>query len=166
MELVMETIQVQLRKETFEKLQKMAIPLVDDVNSVIDRLIANAEGEKGGLRRMPLPAAVSDEPSAPPNSDAHAISREMWICPRGEAIPVGSELRASYLGHSINAKVTSLGIAFNGKHFDSPSAAGIAAKASVGTKGAATSTNGWEFWEILAPEAKRWVSLKTLRKLG
>jgi hypothetical protein len=164
MEFVMETIQVQLRKETFEKLQKMAIPLVDDVNSVIDRLIANAEGER--LGRISVPSAASIVPSNPPTADSYRINREMWICPRGEAIPVGSELRASYLGHSFKAKVTSLGIEFNAKHFDSPSAAGIAAKASVGTKGTATSTNGWEFWEILVPEAKRWVSLQTVRKLG
>lgn len=160
----MDTIQVQLKKETFEKLQRMAVPLVDDVNSVIDRLIANAEG--GNLGRMAIPSAVAVAPNTSPTSDSRRISREMWTCPRGEVIPVGSELRASYLGHSLKAKVTSLGIEFNTKHFDSPSAAGIAAKASVGTKGSATSTNGWEFWEILVPEAKRWVSLQTVRKLG
>jgi hypothetical protein len=160
----METLQVPVRKDIFERLQKLAVPLVDDVNAVLDRLLMHWESS-----RPSAPIVTPKAQASVTSSAATLLSRnahEVWICSRGEALPIGAELRADYLGKTYRAKVTSLGIEFNGKHYDNPSSAGIAVKNGAGTRGSAASTNGWEFWEILEPDGKRWISIDAVRKGG
>ncbi|WP_374587120.1 restriction system modified-DNA reader domain-containing protein [Ideonella dechloratans] len=145
----MELVQVPVRREVFERLKALAEPLVDDASSVIERLIAHWETIPHGprVRHIELP-----EPGP-----------ALWRSARGERFPVGAPLRAKYLGHKFEATVTASGIEFAGKTYDNPSSAGIAVKESVGTKGKAASTNGWDFWEMLDPASKRWVSINKLR---
>ena len=145
----MEVVQVPVRREVFERLKALAEPLVDDASSVIERLIAHWESVPHGprVRHIVLPEPGPAE----------------WRSARGERFPVGAQLRAKYLGHKFEAAVTAHGIEFAGKTYDNPSSAGIAAKESVGTKGKAASTNGWDFWEMLDPASKRWVSINHLR---
>lgn len=144
----MEVVQVPLKKEIFESLKRLAEPLVDDASSVIERLIKHWENSTAapGSRNVEAPAMPSE-----------------WRSARGERFLIGAKLRARYLRHTFEATVTSNGIEFNGKTYDNPSSAGIAAKESVGTVGKAASTNGWEFWEMLEPSTNRWVSIDTLR---
>lgn len=146
----METVSVPLQRHIFEKLQRLATPLVDDANSVIERLIAHWE-RSGKTSGTGQPMQTS------------TMKALVWHSSRGEAFPVGIQLRGSYLGKTYQAKVTPQGIEFNGKFFDNPSSAGIAVKRSAGTRGRAASTNGWEFWEMLSPENQRWVSIDVLR---
>jgi hypothetical protein len=144
----MEVVQVPVKKEVFESLKRLAEPLVDDASSVIERLINHWE-------KSP-PAATKAALQVP------GLAAE-WRSARGERFPIGAKLRARYLRHTFEANVTINGIEFNGKTYDNPSSAGIAAKKTVGTVGKAASTNGWDFWEMLEPSTKRWVSINTLR---
>lgn len=152
----METVSVPVRRAVFERLQKMAIPLVDDASSVIERLISHWESNppKGG--GFSLGGGGSPSPANEPQAQA-------WHSARGEEFRIGTQLRASYLGKTLLAKVTPEGIEFAGKLYDNPSSAGIAAKNSVGTTGKAASTNGWDFWEMQIPGSQRWVSIDVLR---
>lgn len=145
----METVQVSLRRELFERLQALAEPLVDDANSVIERLIKHWEAVPPGPRTHVI---VLPEPGP-----------AVWRSARGERFLVGTKLRAKYLGHTFEAVVTNRGIEFDGHTYDNPSSAGIAAKESVGTTGKAVNTNGWNFWEMLDLETGRWLSINVLR---
>lgn len=145
----MDTLQISVQLDVFEKLQKLAVPLVDDVNTVIVRLIKHWESSP------PKATSTTAGSSAPPP--------QVWRSARGERFPVGLELRCSYLGNTYTAKVTADGIEFDGKLYDNPSSAGIAVKHAAGTLGRAASTNGWDFWEMLDPQTKRWVSIDALR---
>jgi hypothetical protein len=68
------------------------------------------------------------------------------------------------LGQGFSAQISGNGIEYNGKTYDNPSSAGIAAKQFAGTVGDAANTNGWTFWEIQVPNSSRWVSLKAYRE--
>jgi hypothetical protein len=150
MEITMEVVQVSIKKEVFENLKRLAEPLVDDTNTVIERLINHWE-------------------SCPPTLETKIASIKLpkpptpWRSTRGERFPVGAKLRAPYLHHTFEAIVTPRGIEFDGKAYNNPSSAGIAAKESIGTTGSAANTNGWNFWEMLEPTTGRWVSINTLR---
>ncbi|WP_411880645.1 hypothetical protein [Polaromonas sp. YR568] len=144
----MDIIKVPLKREVFERLKGLAEPLVDDASSVIERLIKHWE-------------------SVPHGSNTRVIaipeSLKVWRSARGEKFPVGIKLRSKYLSHSFEATVTSGGIEFNGRTYDNPSSAGIAAKQSVGTHGNSANTNGWNFWEMQDPETLQWTSIDVLR---
>ncbi|SRR6266540_123979 len=145
----MEVVQVPLKREVFERLKSLAEPLVDDASSVVERLIKHWESAPPAPRTRTI---VLPEPGP-----------AVWRSARGEKFPVGTKLRARYLSHTFEATVTTSGIEFNGRPYDNPSSAGIAAKESVGTRGKAASTNGWDFWEMQDPNSKRWVSIDVLR---
>lgn len=145
----MEIVQVGLKREVFERLQSLAEPLVDDASSVVERLIRHWESAPPGP-----PVQTIASPEARP---------AIWRSARGEKFPVGTKLRARYLGNEFEATVTAGGIDFNGHLFDNPSSAGIAAKESVGSHGKAASTNGWRFWEMQDSESGQWVSIAVLR---
>ena len=147
----MEHINLPLKREVFERLKALAEPLVDDASSVVERLIDHWETTRANSR-------VTARPSV-------ATNAAVWRSARGEKFVVGTRLRAKYLSHTFEATVTVAGIEFKGKKFDNPSSAGIAAKESVGTKGSAANTNGWDFWEMQDPETKQWVSINLLRSV-
>lgn len=147
----MQTVQIDVRQSVFQKLQKLAIPLVDDTSSVIERLIEHWENN---------PPHVTTSVVAKPAQK----ERQFWISSRGEALPVDAELRARYFGKTYSAKVTLNGIEYNGKTYNNPSAAAIAVKNTAGTKGDSAATNGWDFWEIYNPQTKQWGPISALRK--
>lgn len=159
----METVSVPVRRVIFERLQKMAVPLIDDASAVIERLIEHWESNPPQRGSPPTGNAPPVLPAGNASPGTGEQQRQIWRSSRGEAFPVGAPLRASYLGQNFEAKVTPDGIEFAGNVYDSPSSAGVAAKNSIGTTGRAASTNGWDFWEILLPETRRWVSVDTLR---
>lgn len=145
----MDNLNIAVSVNVFEKLQRLATPLVDDPSSVIERLIEHWE---------------ATSPKAPQERHDQVRSPlQLWVSCRGEAFRVGTDLRATYLGFTYLAKVTEQGIEFNGEAYDSPSSAGRAIKRAAGARGRAASTNGWDFWEMLDPEVKRWVSINVLR---
>jgi hypothetical protein len=146
----METVQVSLSKDVFVKLQEIAEPLIDDINSVIERLINNH------LESLSLSSKIRIESSSSNNS-------EFWRSNRGEQFKVGTKLSANYKGKSYNATIQIDGINFEGNLYDSPSAAGVAVKKSAGITGSALSTDGWSFWNMLEPDSNQWVSINTVR---
>ncbi len=155
----MDTVQVPLRRQVFESLQKLAIPLVDDPSTVVERLIKHWYENP----EPPVKRPVNVSPPITPSSSAQTVENQWWQSSRGESFPVGAKLRAEYLGKTYEATVSRLGIQFNGRVYDNPSSAGIAVKQAAGTDGNSASTNGWQFWEILEPKSGRWLSINTLR---
>lgn len=145
----MEIVQVPLKREVFERLKSLAEPLVDDASSVVERLIKHWESAPPGPRVRTI---VLPEPGP-----------AVWRSARGEKFLVGTKLRAKYLSHTFEATISNSGIEFNGRRYDNPSSAGIAAKESVGTSGKAASTNGWDFWEMQDPKSMQWASIDVLR---
>jgi len=144
-----EQVTVAISKPVFERLQKMAAPLVDTTSTVIERLIDYWE-------------AQSTEKTSVANSNFKA-TQPLWKSSRGDALPVGTELRGGYLGKSFTAQVERAGIRFQGKLYDSLSPAAIAAKNLAGTKGKAASTNGRDFWKFQDPTTGQWVPVSLLR---
>lgn len=131
---------VHLDEDVFRQLQQRAEPLVDDINAVLRRLLAQSTGE----------------------SNARAAVREVTLA-RGERLPVGLHLRAIFRDKRFEAEVTEDGILFDGKPYDSLSAAARAAKACAGVSEKAAQTNGWKFWEYLEPRTHRYEPLALLR---
>jgi hypothetical protein len=149
----METVSIPVSRAIFERLQKMAVPLVDDASTVIERLIDHWESSP--------PVGGRSSGSTPPV--ANGPEAHVWRSSRGEVFPVGAQLRASYRGNELRATITAEGIEFEGKTYDNPSSAGIAAKNSVGVTGDAAATNGWKFWEIQGPGGRHWAPIDELR---
>jgi hypothetical protein len=145
----MDTVQVSLNKDIFEKLQEIEEPLVDDINSVINRLINHLES-----------SSLTSEVRTESNS---SITPEFWRSNRGEQFKVGTKLSANFKGKTYNANIQIDGINFEGKLYDSPSSAGAAVKKSAGTSGSALSTDGWSFWSMLEPNSNQWISINTVR---
>jgi Restriction Enzyme Adenine Methylase Associated/Protein of unknown function (DUF2924) len=80
---------------------------------------------------------------------------EDWVT-KGVRLPVGTELRATYKGQTYLARVASGALTYNGKRFNSPSAAAMNITRNP--------INGWTFWECRLPGQGRWTSLKELRR--
>jgi thiamine pyrophosphate-dependent acetolactate synthase large subunit-like protein len=142
-------IQVNIDPEVFNRLQKVATPLIDDTNSVIVKLLDLWERKANSPINSPV---VEDQVD------------KFWIAARGERFPVGLKLRASYYDQKFDAVIGEEGILLNDRVFDSPSSAAIHAKYLAGTKGASASTNGWTFWEYLDEKSERWFLIDNLRK--
>jgi hypothetical protein len=133
------SVGVQLDDDVFADLQSRARPLVDDVNSVLRRLL------KAGR----------------PNEVAPV--REI-VLSRGERLPIGLKLRATFQGQVFHAEVTEGGISFDGTDYPSPSAAARAVKRSVGVTERGSHTNGWDFWQYLDPERGAYFRLWEFRR--
>jgi Restriction Enzyme Adenine Methylase Associated len=80
---------------------------------------------------------------------------EDWVT-KGVRLPSGTELRATYKGQTYLARVASGALVFDGKRFNSPSAAAMAITRNP--------INGWTLWECRLPGQGRWMSLKELRR--
>lgn len=141
-----EQIQIYVRHEVFEKLKRLAEPLVDDTSTVIDRLVRHWETNPPKNVRESAPEAA-----------------ELWRSSRGDVLPVGAPLQGRYKGKTFAAVVARNGIRFEGKVFPTLSAAAVAAKGLAGTKGDAASTNGRDFWTLRDPNGDHWVPISTLR---
>lgn len=144
------SINVPISSPVFTRLQRLAIPLVDDTNSVIERLIDHWEANP------PISSAPNTSTTTPEKS-------KFWRSPRGDMLPISATLQAEYLGKTFRATVEKKGIRFGGTIYNSPSAAGVAAKGQLGRTGRAAETDGRSFWKIQDPSSGRWVSIATLR---
>jgi len=143
-----DNIQVSIDSATFKRLQEIATPLVDDVNTVIKKLI-NLWDEK---EKELIKTKVIDTPV-----------EKYWSDSRGVNFPVGLKLRASYYNQKFDALITDRGILFLDKFFDSPSAAAMHAKRMNGINGSSVCTNGWKFWEYFDATKGRWQQIDKLR---
>lgn len=146
----MSVIQISIRQDLFERLKGLAEPLVDDVNSVIERVLDHYEKQKIVETKNQV--------------FFQSTKAENWVSARGEHIPVGSKLRASYLNRKFEAVITKRGINFNNEVFDSPSSAAEAVKRLSGKKGTSACTNGWSFWEICLPDTDKWLVLSKIKQ--
>ena len=117
-----DSINVPISSSIFVRLQRLAIPLVDNTSSVIEKLIDHWE--------------ANPPDSAPQIAPAAKASADVWRSPRGDVLPVGAPLQGEYLGKTFRATVEKKGIRFGGKLYDSPSAAAVAAKEQLGAKAA------------------------------
>lgn len=142
-------ISISISSVVFARLQRLAVPLVDNTISVIEKLIDHWE---------------ANPPDNGPNVLVGAKAKaEVWRSSRGDKLPVGAALQAKYLGKTFRATVEKKGIRFDEKLYDSPSAAGVAAKGQLGRSGDAASTDGRTFWKIQDPNSGRWVPIAALR---
>lgn len=142
-------VTVSLSNSVFERLQKISAPLVDTPDIVIGRLLDYWEAR-------PI------EKTLPDNSYSEATV-VLWKSSRGDVLPVGTELKGTYLGKIFTAQVERAGIRFHGKLYDNLSPAAIAAKNLAGTKGKAASTNGRDFWRFQDPTTGQWIPVSALR---
>ncbi len=145
-----EQVSVTISKKIFERLQQVALPLVDTTDSVIGRLLDYWETHSD--RRVPHVISSS------------AATQEFWRSSRGDTLPVGTELRGTYLGKTLTAQVERAGVRFEGDLFNNLSPAAIAAKNLVGTKGKAANTNGRDFWKFQDPTNGQWIPVSALRQ--
>lgn len=136
-------VPIRIDSELFEELQEIAEPLVDDIDSVLEKLIKAWKKQRG---------------------HQHSAEEAYWVSARGERLRVGTKLRGTYRGKEFWAVIQKNGIEYEGKLYSSPSQAAIAAKKFVGIKGQATNTNGWRFWEYYEHSAEEWFPIEVLRK--
>lgn len=152
------TVQIDLEKDVFERLQALAKPFVDTPSSIIRRLLDESEG----LRKQVVTVCQNEQ------EQHEKLALSFFITSRGEHLPLG-QLRATYSPrgstetHDFEAEVTLDGIAIDDKVFKSPSAAGIHAKKLVGADDSASNTNGWDFWEYFDEQAGAWVGIQKFR---
>ncbi len=129
----METlIPVHVRPITFKKIQKLAV-LAGSEADAVDRLLAYWESE--------------NEP-APPSSAPQKTRVAVWRSTTGDILRVGETIEGRDAGKPCFATVEQNGIRYDGKLYDSPSAAARAVKEKRGLVGDAASTNGRAFWRI------------------
>lgn len=99
------------------------------------------------LLRLPQrsPSVLKSENPAPDD----------WLT-KGVRLPAGTELRAIYKGRTYLARVAAGALQFDGRRFDSPSAAAM----SITTH----PVNGWTFWQCRLPGQGTWKLLTDLRR--
>lgn len=131
--------------EIFARLQALAIPLVDNPNSIIERLISHWE-------------------SHPPVSSATVAAIESWHSSRGDVLRVGTKLQASFRKEIFYATVEKEGIRFDGVLYSSLSSAGQAVKKNNGATDTAAITNGRHFWQLQHHISGNWISVKELSR--
>lgn len=148
----MDKVQISLRRDVFERLEAIAEPLVNDASTVIERLVKHWETWR------------------PCHATGEMVLAEQgprwWRTPGGKRLLVGTKLRARYAGHTFDATVVTDGIEFNGRTYNSPRSAAIAANKSIGTCAQAARTSGLDFWALEHAQTKRWVSIDSLDETG
>lgn len=159
-------ITVEIDQDVFIRLQGPAVPLVDTVGTVIERVLDEWESlhddEPQGKAWSP---AAADKENAVCEDTQN--TKKYFETSRKVKIPLG-KIRASYRPRGkgrkdLEALVTPRGIEVDGHVFDDPSPAGAQAKKTAGAGTSASITNGWSFWEYFDESSGAWVSLSTLR---
>lgn len=153
-------VTISIGSHVFARLQRLAVPLVDDTSSVVEKLIDHWESSVLSRSTIPESGPPTKTESRQPSVQA---APEVWRSSRGDELPVGAPLQAEYLGKTFRATVEKFGIRFAGKLYENLSPAGAAAKGQLGRKGRAASTNGRDFWKIQDPVSRRWVPITALR---
>lgn len=134
----METVSLTISAETFARLQKYAVPLVDTNDTILQRLCDHWDGSppKEGLQRH-----VIYTPLVRPEPTSFKTSR-------GVELPIPLALYADYAGKRIEVSVTKDGFEYKGRCFSDPSSVAVAAKKDLGASETQASTNGWTFWML------------------
>jgi hypothetical protein len=99
------------------------------------------------LLRLPSQSSPTVKSESPGPDD--------WVT-KGVRFPAGTELRATHKGQTHLARVSSGALVYDGKRFNSPSAAAMSITHNP--------VNGWTFWECRLPGQGKWTSLKELRR--
>lgn len=141
-------VNLSISKKMFARLQKLAVPLVDDTSSVIEKLIVHWE---------------NNPPSDVGTKSTVKAALEVWRSPRGDVLPVGATLQGVYFKNTFQAVVEKNGVRFEGKLYKNLSPAGQAAKEKAGATGPTAITNGRHFWHIQDPVSEQWIPVKALR---
>ncbi|MEX3982825.1 hypothetical protein AB4Y45_28020 [Paraburkholderia sp. EG287A] len=134
----METVSLTISAETFARLQKYAVPLVDTNDTILQRLCDHwdASPPKDGFK-----SHVIYTPLAQPEPTCFKTSR-------GVELPIPLALYAEYAGKRIDVSVTKDGFEYQGRFFADPSSVAVAAKKDLGASDTQASTNGWTFWML------------------
>jgi len=156
---------VEIEQSVFERLQRLAIPLVDTVGTVIERVLDEWESLQDKSQSKSLEKCTAEAKNVISADDQSTFQH--FETSRKVRIPLG-KLRASYKPRGkgrkeLEALVTPRGIEVDGQVFDDPSPAGAQAKKTAGAGTSASITNGWSFWEYFDESSGTWVSLSTLR---
>lgn len=155
-----ESVSIQIPAELFARLQQLAVPLVDDVPSLLRKLADHWEAKPGGnssARATGTPSVTSTATRTP------SPAPDVWKSGRGDVLRVGAELKGECLGKAFSATVEANGLRFEGGLYESLSAAAVAAKELLGRTGRAASMNGRTFWKIRDPKSGRWIAVAALR---
>ena len=137
---------IELSDQTYAELGRIATPFVEtDPEDVILRLIRGME-------------AKQSTPAKPKRKAVSGTGRP--LSSNSGSIPHGRNLRAKYKGKTYHATIVNGHVEWNGRRYDSISAAAIAVIRSTGSRRA--SENGWRFWEVEESNGK-WVSARSWR---
>jgi len=92
----------------------------------------------------------------PPIEKEELMADRSGLYTKGVYLRDGLNLRKKYKGQILEAEVNDRSIVYNGKSFNSPSAAAIEATGTV--------VNGWKFWEFFDEISGTWKPLSVLRR--
>lgn len=132
--------------------------IIIEKNSINENFVVN----------KPLYAASMKMPSSSENFDIAEFQEKVlqrrfsvstakdWIYGRAH-LPEGAKLRKWYGRQMIEAIIKDSAIFYNGKAYQSPSAAGMAVTGG-------SNVNGWIFWEYFNDKTNKWEKLDNLRK--
>lgn len=126
----MEEMKITISAKLFARLQALAVPLIDNEESLIEKLISHWETQP------PIKATLPEEPLP-----------RTWRTPDGDVLVIGETLIAKYLRRRFEARVEMNVIVFDGNSYRSLSAAGRAVKTKAGKTGTTRITNGRQFWK-------------------
>lgn len=141
-------VEITISKSVFERLQRLASPLVDTTDSILERLLDCWD--------------TSGTAKVTPSKNSVAEPKLQWKSSRGLLLPVGTELQGHYKKKTFIALVERDGIRFNGKLYGDLSPAAIAAKTLAGATGTAASESGPRFWRFQHPITGVWQRVETL----
>jgi hypothetical protein len=169
----MDVVEIRIRAGLFKRLQGLAEPLVDTIDTVIEKLCDNWEhnppSQAAELSRLHsdtfanwgpqgadsvVAQRVLSQAGSPNEHQLRLVKNYLRpyyqngtvVVSKTTQLPIGLPLTAEYQGSVLKAIVTDQGIEVDGIAYDSPSAAAVAAKRSLGLDEKAAQTNGWSFW--------------------
>lgn len=139
--------QISISDQNYRRLQALARPLEDSVDSLLGRLLDSVE--RKGVQSLEAVAAS-------------AYNRTSDLMTTHGRIPSGLELQAKYKGTLFSAEIASGAVVFNGQPYPSLSSAAIAALHSVGST--RPTENGWRFWQYFDPGKNAWFCAEKLKQ--
>lgn len=125
---------IEVSDETYKELQRRAEPFVDTPEDVIRRLL-----------QLTTRAVVTADSNETPGAD---------LISHTGRVPHGAKLRATYKGRKFQADVLNGRVIWEGRSYDSLSAAAVGVIQSTGTN--RPTENGWRFWEVEDPISGEW----------
>lgn len=135
---------LEIELSVYRRLQALANPLEDTIESLLTRLIDHYTGSVGS-------ASLSGTP-------------KYFVTDRSAArLPIGLKLFANYKKKLIEAEVNEYGIFCEGHTYQSPTAAAVAVKIKRGMTEQNSQSNGWLFWRYRNPSGKA-VPLDLMRR--